>query len=274
MMKHEEYRRAVLTILSVPIPSFEAHRASCEDCRAFTDGVLTFEHRLVRALEVSTPISARFYLLAPAAQPSTKGRVGWLWQRRGDAFVVGRVFATEVHLGSKLYVARWSTGLSSRLAERGSPSGGFFSMCATTSAARMERGVKPNTPPPQKQSPRSLPMQQRAPWWDRLCCGCQKVDLSADWRYLPSAHAQPMLECKYAVGKGAAILTAGAMRFELGIGTERIRQHRAPVLLVLHHSCGSPLVSSPHSARTDGERERARQHGGLRQIKFASNLGG
>jgi hypothetical protein len=59
MMNHEQYRRAVLTSPLGSDPEFEAHRAGCEDCRSFTDGVLTFEHRLVRALKVSTPISAK-----------------------------------------------------------------------------------------------------------------------------------------------------------------------------------------------------------------------
>jgi hypothetical protein len=59
MMNHEQYRRAVLANPLGTDAELEAHRASCEDCRAFTDGVLTFEHRLARALKVSTPIRAK-----------------------------------------------------------------------------------------------------------------------------------------------------------------------------------------------------------------------
>jgi hypothetical protein len=82
MMNHEQYRRAVLANPLGTDPELEAHRASCEDCRAFTDGVLTFEHQLVRALKVSTPISARIlpFGTRSTARP-TKGDVGLHWQR-------------------------------------------------------------------------------------------------------------------------------------------------------------------------------------------------
>src|SRR5260370_13997311 len=59
MMHHEQYRRAVLANPLGNDPELEAHRAHCEECRAFTDRVLAFEHRLVRALRVTTPNSAR-----------------------------------------------------------------------------------------------------------------------------------------------------------------------------------------------------------------------
>jgi len=78
MMNHEQYRRAVLASPLGTDAELEAHRANCEDCRSFTDRVLIFEHRLVRALKVSTPNSAKilpFGTRSPA--PPTKG-ARWL----------------------------------------------------------------------------------------------------------------------------------------------------------------------------------------------------
>jgi hypothetical protein len=52
-------KRGPHAVLASPLgtdPELEAHRISCEDCRAFTDGVLTLEHRLVRALKESTSL--------------------------------------------------------------------------------------------------------------------------------------------------------------------------------------------------------------------------
>jgi Protein of unknown function (DUF3379) len=91
MMNHEQYRRAVLASPLGTDPELEAHRASCEDCRAFTDDVLTFEHRLVRALKVSTPISAKIlpFGTRSTARPTKVAR--WLALAASVAivFVVG-----------------------------------------------------------------------------------------------------------------------------------------------------------------------------------------
>ncbi len=78
MMNHEQYRRAVLANPLGTDAELEAHRAHCEHCRAFTDRVLTFEHRLVRALKVTTPNSAKIlpFGTRSAARPAKGGR--WL----------------------------------------------------------------------------------------------------------------------------------------------------------------------------------------------------
>jgi hypothetical protein len=78
MMNHEQYRRAVLANPLGTDPELEAHRAHCEHCRAFADRVLTFEHRLVRALKVTTPNSAKIlpFGTRSAAHPAKDGR--WL----------------------------------------------------------------------------------------------------------------------------------------------------------------------------------------------------
>jgi hypothetical protein len=91
MMNHEQYRRAVLTNPLGTDPELEAHRASCEDCRAFTDGVLKFEHQLVRALKVSTPISARIlpFGTRSTARPTKGARWLALAASVAIAFVVG-----------------------------------------------------------------------------------------------------------------------------------------------------------------------------------------
>ena len=78
MMNHEQFRRALLANPLGTDPELEAHRAGCEDCRAFTDGVLTFEHRLVRALKVSMPIEAKIlpFGTRSTARPTKAAR--WL----------------------------------------------------------------------------------------------------------------------------------------------------------------------------------------------------
>jgi hypothetical protein len=91
MMNHEQYRRAVLANPLGTDPELEAHRAGCEDCRAFTDGVLSFEHRLVRALKVSTPISAKIlpFGTRSSARPTKVARWLALAASVAIAFVVG-----------------------------------------------------------------------------------------------------------------------------------------------------------------------------------------
>jgi hypothetical protein len=93
-MNHERYRRAVLANPLGTDSELEAHRVSCEDCRAFTDGVLTFEHRLVRALRVSTPISAKFLPFGTdsTARPIKGARWLALAASVAIAFVVGAGF--------------------------------------------------------------------------------------------------------------------------------------------------------------------------------------
>jgi Protein of unknown function (DUF3379) len=91
MMNHEQYRRAVLANPLGTDPALEAHRASCEDCRAFTDGVVTFEHQLVRALKVSTPIRAKIlpFGTRSSARPTKGARWLALAASVAIAFVVG-----------------------------------------------------------------------------------------------------------------------------------------------------------------------------------------
>jgi hypothetical protein len=91
MMNHEQYRRAVLANPLGTDPELEAHRASCEDCRAFTNGVLTFEHQLVRALRVSTPISTKIlpFGARSIARPTKGARWLALAASVAIAFVVG-----------------------------------------------------------------------------------------------------------------------------------------------------------------------------------------
>src|SRR5258708_25117117 len=78
MMNHEQYRRAVLANPLGTDAELEAHRAHWEHCCAFTDRVLTFEHRLVRALKVTTPNSAKIlpFGTRSAPRPAKGGR--WL----------------------------------------------------------------------------------------------------------------------------------------------------------------------------------------------------
>jgi len=91
MMNHEQYRRAVLANPLGTDPELEAHRAGCEDCRAFTDGVLAFEHRLARALKVSMPISARIlpFGTRSTARPTKGARWLALAASVAIAFVAG-----------------------------------------------------------------------------------------------------------------------------------------------------------------------------------------
>jgi len=78
MIDHQQYRRSMLADPFGTDPEREAHRAQCEDCRAFTERVITFEQRLVSALKVTVPTSAKIlpFNTRAAASPS-KGR-RWL----------------------------------------------------------------------------------------------------------------------------------------------------------------------------------------------------
>jgi hypothetical protein len=91
MMSHERYRRALLANPLGTDPELEAHRASCEDCRAFTDRMLAFEHRLLRALKVGTPISVEVlpFRTRNTVRPTKGAR--WLALAAGVAiaFVIG-----------------------------------------------------------------------------------------------------------------------------------------------------------------------------------------
>jgi hypothetical protein len=91
MMNHEQFRRALLANPLGTDPELEAHRAGCEDCRAFTDGVLTFEHRLVRALKVSMPIEAKIlpFGTRSTARPTKAARWLALAASVAIAFVAG-----------------------------------------------------------------------------------------------------------------------------------------------------------------------------------------
>jgi uncharacterized protein DUF3379 len=78
MMDHEQYRRVVLANPLGTDPETEAHRAQCEDCRAFTESLITFEQRLVSALKVTAPTRAKILSFdTRAAVGLAKGR-RWL----------------------------------------------------------------------------------------------------------------------------------------------------------------------------------------------------
>src|SRR5258707_10529047 len=96
MMNHEQYRRAVLANPQSTDPELEAHRADCEDCRAFTDRVLTFEHRLLRALNVGTPDSARILPFGTRnrARPTKRAR----WLALAASVAIGVVVAAGISL--------------------------------------------------------------------------------------------------------------------------------------------------------------------------------
>jgi hypothetical protein len=79
MMDHELYRRVVLTNPLRTDPEIEAHRAQCEDCRAFSERLITFEQRLVSALKVTAPTGAKILSFdTRAAVGLAKGRRRWL----------------------------------------------------------------------------------------------------------------------------------------------------------------------------------------------------
>jgi hypothetical protein len=78
MMDHEQYRRVVLANPFGTDPEIEAHREQCEDCRAFTEGLIAFEQRLASALKVTAPTRAKILSFdARAAVGLAKGR-RWL----------------------------------------------------------------------------------------------------------------------------------------------------------------------------------------------------
>jgi hypothetical protein len=78
MMDHQQYRRVVLANPLGTDPELEAHRAQCEDCRAFTERLITFERRLVSALRVTAPTRAKIQSFdTRAAVGLAKGR-RWL----------------------------------------------------------------------------------------------------------------------------------------------------------------------------------------------------
>jgi hypothetical protein len=74
----------------------EAHRADCEDCRAFTDRVLTFEHGLVRALKVGTPKSAR--ILPFGTHNRARPIKGARWLALAASVAIGFVVAAGIWL--------------------------------------------------------------------------------------------------------------------------------------------------------------------------------
>ena len=96
MMNHEQYRRAVLANPRSTDPELEAHRAGCEDCRAFTDRVLTFEHRLVRALKVGTPNSAK--VLPFGSRNSARPTHGARWLALAASVAICFVVAAGIWL--------------------------------------------------------------------------------------------------------------------------------------------------------------------------------
>jgi hypothetical protein len=78
MINHEQYRRVVLANPLGSDPEREAHRAQCEECRAFTERVIRFEQRLVSALNVTAPTRATILSFdTRAAVGLAKGR-RWL----------------------------------------------------------------------------------------------------------------------------------------------------------------------------------------------------
>src|SRR5277367_3695398 len=78
MMDHEQYRREVLANPLGTDPEIEAHRAQCEDCRAFTERLITFEQRLVSALKVTAPTRAKILSFDTRAAVGLAKRRRWL----------------------------------------------------------------------------------------------------------------------------------------------------------------------------------------------------
>jgi Protein of unknown function (DUF3379) len=74
MMDHAQYRRSMLADPFGTDPEREAHRVQCEDCRAFTESVITFEQRLVSALKVTVPTGAKIlpFNSRAAARPANR----------------------------------------------------------------------------------------------------------------------------------------------------------------------------------------------------------
>ena len=79
MMDHEQFRRVVLANPLTTDPEIEAHRAQCEDCRAFSERLITFEQRLVSALKVTAPTRAKILSF------DTRVAVGLAGERRWRA---------------------------------------------------------------------------------------------------------------------------------------------------------------------------------------------
>src|SRR5271170_1323091 len=78
MMDHQHYRRVILANPLGTGPEIEAHRAQCEDCRAFTERAIAFEQRLVSALKMTAPTRAKILSFdTRAAVDLAKGR-RWL----------------------------------------------------------------------------------------------------------------------------------------------------------------------------------------------------
>jgi len=96
MMSHERYRRALLANPLGTDPELEAHRASCEDCRAFTDRMLAFEHRLLRALKVGTPISVE--VLPFRARNTVRPTKGARWLALAAGVAIAFVIGTGIWL--------------------------------------------------------------------------------------------------------------------------------------------------------------------------------
>jgi len=78
MMDHEQFRRVVLANPLTTGPEIEAHRAQCEDCRAFSERLITFEQRLVSALKVTAPTRAKILSFDTRVAVGLAGERRWL----------------------------------------------------------------------------------------------------------------------------------------------------------------------------------------------------
>ena len=96
MMHHEQYRRAVLANPLGTDPELEAHRAHCEECRAFTDRVLAFERRLVSALKVTTPSGAK--ILPFGNRTAVRHAKGGRWLALAASATIAFVVAAGIWL--------------------------------------------------------------------------------------------------------------------------------------------------------------------------------
>ena len=76
MTDHAHYRSAIMADPHDADPELRAHRASCAECRAFTEQLLRFEARLERALLVD--IVPKAAVLPFARRPAAAGPRRWM----------------------------------------------------------------------------------------------------------------------------------------------------------------------------------------------------
>ncbi len=105
MMDCAEYRRLILANPQDPNPGLRSHLDGCPDCREYTERLLRFESRLVRALRVSAPAEsgARVVPMRAPAGPATR-RAPTPRVRRGRLAMAASVLII-LAVGSALWLA-------------------------------------------------------------------------------------------------------------------------------------------------------------------------